>query len=369
MPKKVRFPKILNYLRMFLKTNMTRNLSYVEAIREASDQEMERDKSVVVFGLGVDDPKAIAGTTLGLAKKYGHERVFDTPLAEDAMTGAAIGMALAGLRPIHIHIRMDFMLLAMNQLVNIAAKSHYMFGGQVNIPLVVRSMIGKSWGQGAQHSQSLYSFFMHVPGLKVVAPTTPYDAKGCLIEAIRDNNPVIYIEHRILHFQKGYVPEKLYTVASGKARVTVEGKDITLVGISYMQLECQRAARYLESVGIKAEVIDPIWLSPLDIDTIVTSVNKTGSLIVVDNDWTTCGAGSEIVSLVLEKLQGKREIKVHRMGFAPVTCPPTPPLEKLFYPDGRDIASASFDLVKGGKNKWVPDEQIDLKEIEFKGPF
>lgn len=369
MPKKVRFPKIQNYLRMFLKTNMKRNLSYVEAIREASDQEMNRDESVIVFGLDVDDPKAIQGTTLGLVQKYGHERVFGTPLSEDAMTGAAIGMALAGLRPIHIHIRMDFMLLAMNQLVNIAAKSHYMYGGQVNIPLVVRSMIGKSWGQGAQHSQSLYSFFMHVPGLKVVAPTTPYDAKGCLIEAIRDNNPVIYIEHRILHFQKGYVPEELYTVAPGKARVTVKGKDITLVGISYMQLECQRAARYLESVGIKAEVIDPIWLSPLDIDTIVASVNKTGRLIVADNDWTTCGAGSEIVSLVLEKLQGKREIKVHRMGFAPVTCPPTPPLEKLFYPDGLDIASASFDLVKGGKNKWVSKEQIDIKEIEFKGPF
>ncbi|QQG40405.1 MAG: alpha-ketoacid dehydrogenase subunit beta [Candidatus Levyibacteriota bacterium] len=348
---------------------MKRNLTYVEAIREASDQEMDRDKSVIVFGLDVDDPKAIQGTTEGLLRKYGAERVFGTPLSEDAMTGAAIGMALAGFRPIHIHIRMDFILLAMNQLINIAAKYNYMYGGQINIPLVVRSMIGKSWGQGAQHSQSLYSFFMHVPGLKVVAPTTPYDAKGCLITAIRDNNPVIYIEHRILHFQKGYVPKKLYTVPSGKARITVKGKDITLVGISYMQIECQRAARYLEGAGIKAEVIDPIWLSPLDIDTIVASVNKTGRLIVVDNDWTTCGAGSEIVSMVLEKLQGKRVIKVRRLGFAPVTCPPTPPLEKLFYPDGRGIASVAFDLVKGGQSKWVPDEQIDLKEIEFKGPF
>lgn len=369
MPKKVRSRKVLNCLLMFLKINMKRNLSFIEAIREASDQEMAKDKSVVVFGLDVDDPKAIQGTTLGLVQKYGHERVFGTPLSEDAMTGVAIGMAQAGLKPIHIHIRMDFMMLAMNQLVNIAAKSHYMYGGQVHIPLVVRSMIGKSWGQGAQHSQSLYSFFMHVPGLKVVAPTTPFDAKGCLTEAIRDNNPVIYIEHRILHFQKGYVPKKSYTVPQGKARITVKGKDITLVGISYMQLECQRAARYLESVGIKAEVIDPIWLSPLDINTIAASVNKTGRLIVVDNDWIRCGAGSEITSLVLEKLQGKREIKVHRMGFAPVTCPPTPPLEKLFYPDGRDIASAAFDLVKGGKNKWVPSEEIDLKEIEFKGPF
>src|SRR3989338_61745 len=346
-----------------------RNIAYTEAILEATNQLMQKDPNVIVFGLDVDDPKAIQGTTKGLPAKFGSERVFGTPLSEDAMTGAAVGMALAGLRPIHIHIRMDFMLLAMNQLVNIAAKSHYMYGGKINIPMVVRSMIGKSWGQGAQHSQSLYSFFMHIPGLKVVAPTTPYDAKGCLIEAIRDNNPVIFIEHRILHFQKGYVPKKLYTVAPCKARVTVKGKDITLVGISYMQLECQRAARYLESVGIKAEVIDPIWLSPLDIDTIAASVNKTGKLIVADNDWTTCGAGSEIVSEVLEKLQVVREIKVHRMGFAPVTCPPTPPLEKLFYPDGRDIASVAFDLVKGGKNKWVPDEQIDLKEIEFKGPF
>lgn len=348
---------------------MKRNLSYTDAIREATEGEMKRDKSVVVFGLDVDDPKAIHGTTSGLVDKYGPGRVFGTPLSEDGMTGIAIGMALAGLRPIHIHIRMDFMLLAMNQLINIAAKSHYMYGGQVNIPLVIRSMIGKSWGQGAQHSQALYSFFMHVPGLKVVAPTTPYDAKGCLTYAIRDNNPVIYIEHRLLHFQKGYVPEKNYIVSEGKARITAKGDDITLVGISYMQLECLKAKHYLESAGIKAEVIDPIWLSPLDIDTIVASVRKTGKLIVVDNGWTTCGAGSEIVSQVLERLQGKREIKIHRMGFAPVTCPPAPNLEQLFYPNARTIAKASYDLVKGHKNNWMPNERIDLQEIEFKGPF
>ena len=348
---------------------MTRNLSYVDAIQEASDQEMERDESVIVFGLDVDDPKAIQGTTKGLLKKYGPERVFGTPLSEDAMTGAAIGMALAGLRPVHVHIRMDFMLLAMNQLINVAAKSSYMYGGQVSIPLVVRSMIGKSWGQGAQHSQGLYSFFMNIPGLKVVAPTTPYDAKGCLIEAIRDNNPVIYVEHRLLHFQKGFVPKESYTVTPGKARITVKGDDITLIGISYMQLECLRAQAYLQSVGISTEVIDPIWLSPLDMDTIVDSVRKTGKLMVVDNGWTTCGAGAEIISQVLERLQGKRAIRVHRMGFADVTCPPTPKLEKLFYPNGRTIAQSAYNLVKGGKNNWIPDERDDLQEIEFKGPF
>jgi pyruvate/2-oxoglutarate/acetoin dehydrogenase E1 component len=346
-----------------------RILSYVEAVREATDQEMERDPSVVLYGLDVDDPKAIQGTTRGLAQKYGPDRVFGTPLSEDAMTGVGIGMALAGLRPIHVHIRMDFMMLAMNQLVNIAAKSHYMYGGQVSIPLVVRAMIGKSWGQGAQHSQGLYSFFMHVPGLKVVAPTTPYDAKGCLIQAIRDDNPVIYVEHRMLHFEKGPVPEPLYTVAPGKARVAVEGKDVTLVGISYMQLECLRAQRYLEEKGVQAEVIDPIWLSPLDADTIADSVRKTGRLCVADNGWTTCGAGAEIVARVLEKLQGERDIRVRRLGFAPVTCPPTPTLESLFYPNARTIASAAYDLVKDGTHNWMPEASSELKAMEFKGPF
>jgi pyruvate/2-oxoglutarate/acetoin dehydrogenase E1 component len=345
-----------------------RTLSYVDAVREATDQEMERDPVVLVFGLDVDDPKAIQGTTRGLLEKYGPERVFGTPLSEDAMTGAAIGMALAGLRPIHVHIRMDFLMLAMNQLVNVAAKSRYMYGGKVALPLVVRSMIGKSWGQGAQHSQGLYSFFMHVPGLKVVAPTTPYDAKGCLIAAIRDDNPVLYVEHRLLHFQHGPVPEEAYTVAPGKARIAAPGNDITLVGLSYMQLECLRARLYLADIGIEAEVIDPIWLSPLDIDTIVASVARTGRLLIVDNGWVCCGAGAEIVAQVAERLQG-RDVGLQRLGFAPVTCPTTPSLEELFYPNGVTIAAAARDLVEGVKTGWVPDERAELRTIEFKGPF
>jgi pyruvate/2-oxoglutarate/acetoin dehydrogenase E1 component len=349
--------------------DLERTLSYVDAVREATDQEMERDESVIVFGLDVDDPKAIQGTTRGLVEKYGAERVFGTPLSEDAMTGVAIGAAFAGLRPIHVHIRMDFLMLSMNQLVNVAAKSSYMYGGRVKVPLVVRSMIGKSWGQGAQHSQGLYSFFMHVPGLKVVAPTTPYDAKGCLIAAIRDDNPVMYVEHRILHFQKGPVPEKSYSVEPGKARVTHRGEDVTLVGISYMQLECLRAQRYLEDVGVSAEVIDPIWLAPLDVDTIAESVAKTGRLCVVDNGWTTCGASAEIVVQVMERLQGTRDIRVHRMGFAPVTCPTSPPLEAEFYPDARRIAAACNDLVQGKPQGWLPEERPELKDVEFKGPF
>jgi pyruvate/2-oxoglutarate/acetoin dehydrogenase E1 component len=359
----VRFPGLKGW------QGVGRKLSFTDAVREAADQEMERDPSVVVFGLDVDDPKAIQGTTRGLLEKYGAGRVFGTPLSEDAMTGAAIGMALAGLRPIHVHIRNDFLMLAMNQLVNVAAKSHYMYGGAVHVPLVVRSMIGKSWGQGAQHSQGLYSFFMHVPGLKVVAPTTPHDAKGCLLAAVRDDNPVLYLEHRLLHFQQGPVPEGQYTVGPGKARVTATGDDVTLVGISYMQVECLRARHYLDSVGVSAEVIDPIWLAPLDLDTITASARKTGRLIVVDNDWLCCGAGAEIVAAVVERLQGERRLRVGRLGFAPTTCPTTPSLEDLYYPNGRTIAAAARDLVEGKPTGWLPEEDRSLNQLTFKGPF
>jgi pyruvate/2-oxoglutarate/acetoin dehydrogenase E1 component len=346
-----------------------RTRSYVEAVREATDLEMARDPAVILFGLDVDDPKAIQGTARGLVEKYGPERVFGTPLSEDAMTGAAVGMALAGLRPIHVHIRMDFLMLAMNQLINVAAKSRFMFGGHVAVPLVVRAMIGRSWGQGAQHSQGLHSFFMHVPGLKVAAPATPYDAKGCLIAAVRDDNPVLYVEHRLLHFQTGPVPEESYAVVPGKARVTVVGEDLTLVGISYMHTECLRAQHYLQDLGIRAEIIDPIWLSPLDIDTIAASVEKTGRLLVVDTGWLCCGASAEIVAQVAERLQGIRDLSFKRLGFAPVTCPTTPALEKIFYPDARTIAVAARDLVSGTATGWVPDERPDLRNLEFKGPF
>lgn len=346
-----------------------RTLSYAEALREATEQEMEHDASVIVFGLDVDDPKAIQGTTRGLLQKFGPQRVFGTPLSEDAMTGVAIGMALAGLRPIHVHIRMDFMMLAMNQIINVAAKSHYMYGGQVHLPVVFRGMVGKSWGQGAQHSQSLYSLFAHIPGLKVVAPSTPYDAKGCLVQAVRDNNPVIYVEHRLLHFQKGPVPQELYTVAPGKARITAPGKDITLVGISYMQAECLRAHHYLQEAGIQAEVIDPIWLSPLDAETIATSVEKTGRLLVVDNDWESCGISAEIITRVAILLQGKRDFRVERMGFASTACPPSPTLEALFYPNGCIIASKAYEMILGKSDGWVPQGHIDPMEIQFRGPF
>jgi pyruvate/2-oxoglutarate/acetoin dehydrogenase E1 component len=347
---------------------MERILTYPEAIREATEQEMERDPSVIVLGQGVDDPKAILGTTKGLVKKFGADRVFDTPLAEDGMTGVAIGAALAGLRPIHVHIRMDFVLLAMNQIINMAAKMCYMYGGQLHVPMVIRSMIGKSWGQGPQHSQSIYPLFMNIPGLKIVCPTTPYDAKGCLIQSIRDDNPTLFIEHRHLYYQKGHVPDESYTVPFGQARVLAEGNDVTLVGISQMAIECLRARRYLLKMGVNAEVVDPVSLCPLDYDKIITSASKTGILIVVDNAWTTCGAGSEIVARIAEG-NFDNQIKVQRLGFAFVTCPTTPTLEKHFYPNAKIIAEKAYEMLFPQRKSWTPNENIEIEEVEFKGPF
>lgn len=348
-----------------------RLIKYVDALREAFEQEMERDPSVFLFGLDVDDHKGIQGSTIGLQEKFGKDRVFNTPLSEDAMTGVAVGAAMAGFRPIHVHIRMDFMLLCMNQLVNMAAKAHYMYNGQVNVPLVVRTMIGRSWGQGGQHSQALHSMFMHVPGLKVVAPSNANDAKGCMIAAIRDNNPVIFIEHRLLYSVDGYVPYKPYEVTLGKARVLQEGDHITILAVSHMVMEALRAKKHLESVGIQAEVIDPISLWPLDMETIMQSVRKTGRLLVVDNAWLTCGASSEILTKVYEesRLAGEKIPDMFRMGFAPTTCPTTRPLENVFYPNGRTIAAQAYAMVKGGAQTWMPTADAKTEIDAFKGPF
>lgn len=348
----------------------TRNLKYVDALCEAFAQEMRRDPNVFIFGLDVDDHKAIQGSTRGLLEEFGADRVFTTPLSEDAMTGVAIGAAMAGMRPIHVHIRMDFLMLAMNQIINIASKAHYMYDGQVQVPLVVRSMIGKSWGQGAQHSQGLHSMFMHVPGLKVVAPSNAFDAKGCMIAAVRDNNPVIFVEHRLLYNTEAPVPEGEYIVELGKARVARPGKDITVVGISNMFMECMRAAEILHDEGIEAEVIDPVTLMPLDMDTIAASVGRTGRLLVVDNAWTNCGASAEIVARLVEDAPGQA-FQIRRMGYAPTTCPTTPVLENEFYPNPGTIAQAAHHMIMPHAPDWTPDpERTRLAyQAEFRGPF
>jgi pyruvate dehydrogenase E1 component beta subunit len=327
---------------------------------------MEADPSVFVFGLDVDDHKAIQGSTRGLVDRFGPERVFGTPLSEDAMTGVAIGAAMAGMRPIHVHIRMDFLMLCMNQLINIAAKAHYMYGGAVRVPLVIRAMIGKSWGQGAQHSQGLHAMFMHVPGLKVVAPSNAHDAKGCLIAAIRDPNPVIFVEHRLLYNTQAETPELPYEVPFGHARVLRQGDAITLVGISHMVEECLRAHQLLENVGISAEVIDPISLAPLDMDTILLSAKRTGRLLVADNAWTNCGASAEIIARAAEQ---DVAVQARRLGFAPTTCPTTPTLEQAFYSDAKSIAAAAYSLVRPEAPPYEPDMSSLPPGPVFRGPF
>lgn len=348
-----------------------RLIRYVDALREAFEQEMARDERVFLFGLDVDDHKGIQGSTLGLQEKFGAHRVFCTPLSEDAMTGVAIGAAMAGLRPIHVHIRMDFMLLCMNQLVNMAAKAHYMYNGQVSVPLVVRTMIGRSWGQGGQHSQALHALFMHIPGLKVVAPSNANDAKGCMIAAIRDNNPVIFIEHRLLYAVDGYVPYQSFEQPLGQARVLQKGDDITIVAISHMVMEALRARKHLETVGIQAEIIDPITLWPLDIKTILDSVAKTKKLLIVDNAWLPCGASSEIMTQIYEHcIAAKLETpKMARMGFAFTTCPTTKPLENVFYPDSKKIAEKAYSLLKDKEIHWEVTEDSQTEIDAFKGPF
>jgi len=343
-----------------------REISYVEALNEAVAQEMERDPSVFVFGLDVDDHKGIQGSTKGLLERFGKDRVFTTPLSEDAMTGVAIGAAMAGMRPIHVHIRLDFLLLCMNQLVNIAAKAHYMYGGAVKVPLVVRGMIGKSWGQGAQHSQGLHAMFMHVPGFRVVAPGNAYDAKGCMIAAIRENNPVIFVEHRLLYPTRAYVPAEPYCAELGLGRRLAAGGDITLVGISNMAMECLRARELLAEVGISAAVVDPVWLAPLGMKVIEDSAAETGRVLVVDNGWLDCGASAEILARLAE---GGSQLRLSRMGFAPSTCPTTPWLEEHFYPNPATIAARAAALVRGGD--WMPDRaRAQLAyQMNFRGPF
>ncbi|MBM09272.1 MAG: alpha-ketoacid dehydrogenase subunit beta [Magnetovibrio sp.] len=348
-----------------------RILLYGDAILEATDQEMSVDPNVFVIGLDVADHKAILGSTRGLVEKFGPERVITTPLSEDAITGVAIGAAMAGMRPIHIHIRMDFLLLCMNQLINMAAKAHYMYDGQLSVPLVVRVIVGRSWGQGAQHSQSLHSMFMHVPGVKVVAPSNAFDAKGCMISAVRDNNPVVFIEQRHLYYTDALVPKHPYTVEFGKTRTVGKGEDITIVAISAMVIEAMKARELVEEVSISAEVLDPISLVPLDIDTIVASVSRTKRLLVVDNAWTICGAGAEILASVVESLGIKNSIQVSRMGFKHTTCPATPALEKYFYPTPVSIAARAYEMVWPNKPAWAPDavKAEMAHQLKFRGPF
>jgi len=340
-------------------------MSYGETIRQTLHHAMDRDPSVLVMGIGVDDHKAVFGSTLGLSKDFGTRRVIDTPISEAAMTGVAIGAAVGGMRPVHVHMRCDFLYLAMDQLMNLAAKWSYMFGGRMSVPLVVRCVIGRSWGQGAQHSQSLQSFFMHVPGIKVVMPTTSADVQGLLLAAIADPNPVLVIEHRLLYGIQGMVPSVFRAAPFGQTHVRRTGKDVTVVANSYLVVEALKAAEFLSRHGIDIEIVDPVSLVPLNAGPIVESVRKTGRALVTDTSWVSCGTSAEIAALIAEKAWDRLRVPLRRLGNAPATCPVSQPLEKAFYPDAWKITRNVFEMMgrKFPEGKWKDDD------IQFKGPF
>ncbi len=324
----------------------SRLIPYAEAIREAFDQALAADPRVFLMGQGVDDPSGMFGTTKGLAAVHGPARVFDTPLAETALMGVAVGAALGNMRPVYLHNRPDFLFLAMDQLVNHAAKWHYMFGGGLSVPLLVWTCIGRGWGSAAQHSQAIQGMFMHVPGLKLVMPSTSYDAKGLVLAAVADPNPVLIIEHRWNFKYKGMVPERMYRIPLGKGVVRREGSDVTVVGVSHLAVQAQQAADELAREGISLEVIDPRTLRPLDEELIVASVRKTGRLVVADCGWRVAGVAAEIAALVAERIGPGLKSPVRRVTSVDTPTPAGYTLEEAFYPGPADIVRAARETLE-----------------------
>lgn len=323
-----------------------RELEYGSAINEAFTQLLERDKSVLLIGQGLYSPWYVGSSMVELEKKFGTDRVIDTPVSENATTGMAIGAAMVGMRPVMVHPRVDFMVLATDQILNQGAKAHYMFGGAIQVPVVIRGIINRGGEQAAQHSQALQSLYMHIPGLKVVMPSTAYDAKGLLIASVYDGNPVIYLDDRWLYTRRDPVPEDFYTVPIGKGVVRRKGKDVTIVATSYMCVEALEAAQQLAAEGVGAEVIDPRTLKPLDEELIFESVAKTGRLVIADAAWRSCGAAAEIAALVAENVFQKLKAPIQRVTLAEAPAPSSSPLEQAYYPWARDVVAAALRTLR-----------------------
>ncbi len=342
-------------------------MTFREALARALAKEMEADPSVFVFGLDVPDHKRIFGSTSKLVERFGPRRCFGTPLSEDAMTGVALGCAISGLRPVHVHIRADFMLLGMNQIVNMISNLRYMSGGKLKVPLVIRAVIGRGWGQSAQHSKSLHGVFSHFPGLKVILPTTPQDAYSLLRSAIQDDNPVIFLEHRWLYDVEGEVDEG-ERIPLGLPVVRRQGEALTVVCTSWMNVEAMKAAQVLAKRAVELEVVDVRTIFPLEIQPILESVRKTRRCIVADYDWAFCGFAAELAAQISHKCFGILEGPVERLGFAPVPCPTTRSLENLFYPSALDIVRMAERML-GLAPEDLSGESFYSYEQRFKGPF
>lgn len=348
-------------------------VKFFEAIREAISQSMIKNHRVYLLGLGVPDPKGIFGTTLGLKKKFGKDRVFDTPTSENGITGIALGTSLGGLRPILTHQRVEFALLSIDQIVNQAAKWFYMNDGQMSVPLVIRLIVGRGWGQGPQHAQSLESWFAHIPGLKVVSPSNAYDAKGLLISSIEDNNPVIFYENRWLHNTIGHVPKKMYRIPIGKCNIISKGNSLTIVSHSYMIIECLKCVKFFKQNKINIELIDLRTIRPLDTKTILQSVKKTKKLLVVDTDWVNFSVSSEIITLVTENLFNIMTVAPQRIGLEDVPSPSSASLAKFFYPTSFDIGKKIIEIIGKkvdiSKLKLNKNSKSDIPDKSFNGPF
>ncbi|HRH72210.1 alpha-ketoacid dehydrogenase subunit beta [Zoogloea sp.] len=329
---------------------MARKITYQQAINEALDQEMSRDQNVIVMGEDVaggagspgeqDAWGGVLGVTRGLYHKH-PGRVIDTPISESGYVGAAIGAACCGMRPVAELMFVDFLGVCFDQIFNQAAKFRYMFGGKSETPVVIRAMYGAGFRAAAQHSQCLYNIFTHIPGLKVVVPSNPYDAKGLLIQSIRDNDPVIFLEHKALYTMEGEVPEESYTVPFGEAAVVREGHDVTIVAIGRMVQKAQEAAADLQKAGIHCEIIDPRTTSPLDTDTILESVEKTGRLVVVDESHPRCSMASDIAGLVAENAFGSLKAPIRQVTGYHAPVPFSDALEELYIPSAAKIIAAA----------------------------
>jgi pyruvate dehydrogenase E1 component beta subunit len=322
---------------------LQRELTFAEAVREALAEEMRRDPRVVIIGEDVAEAGTPFKVLSGLVEEFGTARVIDTPISEAGFTGVAVGAAMTGMRPVADIMFGDFLTLTMDQMVNQAAKIHYMSGGKLRVPMVLRTTMGAARRSAAQHSQSLHVWLSHVPGLKVVLPSTPYDAKGLLKTAIRDDNPVVFVEDKMMFRSKGPVPADDYTIPFGVADVKRAGTDVTIVATSSMVQTALGAARMLEDIGISAEVIDPRTTSPLDRRTIIESVKKTSRAVVVDEGHLQYGVTAEIASIIADEAFYYLDAPVKRLGAMDVPVPFSPPLEDVTVP----TEEALVDMVRG----------------------
>jgi len=355
------------------------NRSFAQAVRDGLAVSMAHDPSVFMMGEGIADPSGIFGTTTGLAEEFGAQRMVEMPVAENGLVGVAVGAALMGQRPVISLQRVEFALLAIEQIVNNAAKSHYVSNGQHQTPLVIRMIVGRGWGQGPEHSQSLEAMFALFPGLKVIMPAMPADAKGLTVGAIADNNPVIIIEHRWLHNSIGFVEEGYCAYPLDGPKVIRNGKDITIVATSYMTLEAIRAAEALAIIGVDVEVVDVRVLRPLNIEPIAASVEKTGRLMTVDTGWRTYGVGGEIVSSIVERCFDVLKCSPIRLGLPDHPTPSSRGFIPGHYPDARGIVKTTGDMLQipvadiQNPMSRLEEEQmgqpIDTPDAYFKGPF